>query len=150
MSATNSEINTERFNLRPLTQNEAPLLAELGADPDVVKTLVFDWSTPSKRLEIAEFWIDRNQEFGIWGVYDHQGLYGETGRMIGFCAADEPLPDVGRGPEIYYAFSRDTWGSGVGTEVVKNVIEHLLQRFDVNAVEALVLSGLNTASDRLL
>lgn len=150
MPETSSEITTKRFHLKPLTRAEAPLLANLGADPDVVKTLVFDWSTPAKRLKIANFWIDRNQEFGIWGVYDEQGLFGTPGTMIGFCAADEPLPEVGKGPEIYYAFSRETWGNGVATEVVRMVIAYLFTELKVRAVEALVLSGMNTASNRLL
>lgn len=149
--ATNSYvIDTERFTLEPLTQDEAPLLAELGADPDVVKTLKCDWSTPSKRLEIAKYWIEGSQEYGIWGVLDRQGIFGDSGRMIGFCAADEPLPLGGEGPEIYYAFSRETWGRGVGTEVASAVIEHLFQELGVAAVEALVLAGLNPASGRLL
>jgi len=51
---TNSyAMNTERLSLEPMTQAEAGQLAELGADPDVVKNLICDWSTPEKRLEIA-------------------------------------------------------------------------------------------------
>ena len=150
MPKSNCAITTDRFILNPLSLAEAPQLAELGADPDVVKTLVFDWSTSSKRLEIAKFWINRNQEFGIWGVYDQQGLFGKSGKMIGFFAADEPLHDIGKGPEIYYAFSRDTWGNGVGTEVVNRVVDHLFEQTGVEVIEALVLPGLNMASDRLL
>jgi RimJ/RimL family protein N-acetyltransferase len=145
-----TEIITDRFHLKPLSGTEAPLLAELGADPDVVKTLVFDWSTPDKRLEIAKYWIEQNQEFGIWGVYDLHGIFGITGKMIGFCAAERPLPRTGKGPEIYYAFSRESWGKGVATEVVGKLISHLFSKFNVLAVEALVLSGLNMASNRLL
>jgi RimJ/RimL family protein N-acetyltransferase len=141
---------TERFTLNPLTQSDAPLLAELGSDPDVVKPLICDWSTPSKRMKIAKYWIEGSQEYGIWGVLDRQGVFGESGQMIGFCAADEPLPLGGKGPEIYYAFSRETWGHGVGTEVVRVVIDHLFEELGVSAVEAVVLAGLNPASGRLL
>ena len=55
MTRSSYVINTERFTLEPLTQAEARLLAELGADPDVVKPLICDWSTPAKRLEIAKY-----------------------------------------------------------------------------------------------
>ena len=70
--------------------------------------------------------------------------------MIGFCGADEPLPLGGEGPEIYYAFGRETWGHGTGTEVAGAVVDHLFQKLGVCAVEALVLAGLNAASGRLL
>ena len=143
-------LDTDRFTLKPLKQEDARCLAELGADPDVVKTLVCDWSTPAKRRRIAEEWIESSQAFGIWGVFDREGGFGARGRMIGFCATSEPLPKVGRGPEIYYAFSRDTWGRGVATEVIAAVIDHLFHDRDVDAVEALVLAGLNAASHRLL
>ncbi len=141
---------TDRFTLKPLTPGDAPLLADLGSDPDVVKPLICDWSTPSKRMKIAKYWITRNQEYGIWGVLDRKGIFGEPGQMIGFCAADESLPLGGKGPEIYYAFSRETWGHGVGTEVARVVIDHLFEELGVDAVEALVLAGLNPASGRLL
>jgi RimJ/RimL family protein N-acetyltransferase len=145
-----NQIITDRFHLKPLSRAEAPLLAELGTDPDVVKTLVFDWSTPENRLEIANYWIEQNQEFGIWGVYDLGGIFGVRGKMIGFCAAEKPLPRNGKGPEIYYAFSKESWGKGVATEVVGKVVSDLFLEFNVLAGEALVLSGLNTASNRLL
>lgn len=144
------KLSTERFSLKPLTLSEAPLLAELGADPDVVKTLICDWSTRDKRLKIAKYWIEQNQKYGIWGVIDSLGIFGESGRMIGFIAADEPLPLVGKGPEFYYAYSRDTWGHGVGTEVARTVIDYLFDKLGVGAVEALVLAGLNPTSGKLL
>jgi RimJ/RimL family protein N-acetyltransferase len=150
MAATSYVIETKRFTLEPLTRRQAPLLAELGADPDVVKSLICDWSTPLKRLEIAEYWIEKNQEYGIWGVLDRYGQFGDAGRMIGFCGADEPLPLGGEGPEIYYAFGRETWGQGTGTEIAGALIDHLFQNLGVSAVEALVLAGLNAASGRLL
>lgn len=143
-------LETERFTLRPLVEADAPLLAELGADPDVVKTLIFDWSTAERRLAIAKFWIEIGQDYGIWGVFDRQGTVREAGRFLGFAAAEEPLPRGGLGPEIYYAFAQDTWGRGVATETVRAVIGHLLRDQGFTAVEALVLSGLNQASTRLV
>ncbi|MEM7123546.1 MAG: GNAT family N-acetyltransferase [Pseudomonadota bacterium] len=149
-TAPHAVLATERFDLKPLSPEDAPLLAELGADPDVVKTLICDWSTLDRRLAITHGWIERNQENGIWGVFDRDGRFGDIGQFIGFCAVDEPLEHVGHGPEVYYAFGRQTWGKGVATEVVGAVVRHLFRRGDIAAVEALVLAGLNQASCRLL
>jgi RimJ/RimL family protein N-acetyltransferase len=154
MTRSDYSLTTERFTLRPLSAADAPAMAALGADPEVVKTLVLDWSTPEKRLAIAEDWIakasgwDANG-YGMWGVFDARGLFGESGRMVGVCCADEPLPKGGEGPEIYYLFSRDTWGRGVASEVTQAVVHYLLADLGLGAVEALIDPGLNPASVRL-
>ena len=150
MKKPHKTLTTRRFTLSPLGQKDAPLLADLGADPDVVKNLICDWSKPERRLEIARYWIERNQEYGIWGVIDREDVFGVPKRFVGFFAADKPLPLGGLGPEIYYAFKKESWGKGVASEVVKSVIEHLFNDQGVKAIEALVLAGLNPASTRLL
>ena len=147
--ATHKVLETARFTLRPLGLEEAPLLADLGADPEVVKTLICDWSTAERRLAIARSWIEKHRHQGIWGVYDRAGAFGSEGRFVGFCAVDEPLPRVGRGPEVSYAFARETWGRGVASEVVAAMIDHLIGDRGAEAVEALIYPGLNPASTRL-
>jgi RimJ/RimL family protein N-acetyltransferase len=132
-----------------MTRENAPLLADLGGDPDVVKNLICDWSTVEGRLDIAHYWIE-NTRHGFWGVFDREDSFGAPDRFVGFCAADKPLPLGGLGPEIYYAFRKECWGKGVATEVVTAMIAHLFDDQGVNAVEALVLAGLNPASGRLL
>jgi RimJ/RimL family protein N-acetyltransferase len=143
-------LETSRLSLVPMDENDASMLAELGADPDVVKTLICDWSTPENRLEIAKYWIEKNQEHGIWGVFDRGRNFDVPQDFIGFFAADEPLAKGGMGPEIYYAFRREAWGKGVASEVVSKGVEHLIHDQGVSAVEALVLAGVNPASTRLL
>lgn len=150
MRKPHKTLTTKRFTLKPLDRKNASLLADLGADPDVVKNLICDWSTAERRLEIARCWIENSQEYGIWGVFDRDGTFGVPDRFVGFCAADEPLPLGGLGPEIYYAFRKESWGKGVATEVAVAVIDHLFDDQGVKAVEALVLAGVNPASSRLL
>jgi RimJ/RimL family protein N-acetyltransferase len=150
MTIIHKSLNTERFDLEPLSQEDALKLADLGSDPDVVKSLICDWSTAEHRLEIAQYWIEGGQEYGIWGIYDRDNTFDAPERFVGFFAADEPLPNVGQGPEIYYALGKQVWGKGVATEVVKTVVAHLFNDQGVDAIEALVLAGLNPASSRLL
>lgn len=147
---THATLRTDRFDLEPMVQGDALKVADLCADPDVVKSLICDWSTAENRLEIARYWIDRNQEYGIWGIYDRDDFFGAPDRFVGFLAADEPLPKGGLGPEIYYALGKRAWGKGVATEVVKTLLQHLFNDQGVRAIEALVLAGLNPASTRLL
>ncbi len=154
MASDSYVLTTERFTLRPLSATDGPAMAALGADPEVVKSLVLDWSTPEKRRAIAEDWIAKaggwdERGYGMWGVFDEGGLFGESGRMVGVCCADEPLPKGGEGPEIFYFFSRDTWGLGVASEVARAVVRYLLADLGLGAVEALIDPGLNPASVRL-
>ena len=83
MKKPHKTLTTRRFTLSPLGQKDAPLLADLGADPDVVKNLICDWSKPERRLEIARYWIERNQEYGIWGVIDREDVFGVPKRFVG-------------------------------------------------------------------
>jgi len=143
-------LETPRFNLKPLDEGNATQFAELCADPEVVKTLMSDWSTTEKRLANAKKWIGETQTHGIWGAFDRNGIFGKSGEFFGFCGVEEPLSPGGIGPSIFYAFSRLTWGHGVATEVVNTIISHQFLHKDIEAVEALVYSGLNPASSRVL
>ncbi len=150
MASVHKILETQRFTLKPLDQSNAPQFADLGADSEIVKTLMSDWSTPEKRLEIAKSWIEGSQEYGIWGVFDRDENFGESDSFIGFCGVEKPLPAVGMGPSIYYAFSRITWGFGVASEIVNAIVEYQFRVKGVGAIEALVYSGLNPASARVL
>ena len=129
-------------------------MAEVGADPEVVKTLVLDWSTPEKRLAIAAEWIAKAGNwqangYGMWGVFDREGRFGEARRLLGVCCADEPLAKGGEGPEIFYFFRRETWGQGIAGEATRAVVRYLLADLGLAAVEALIDPGLNPASIRI-
>jgi RimJ/RimL family protein N-acetyltransferase len=143
-------IRSERFDLEPLSVDSASLFAELGADTEVVKTLIGDWSTARKRLENARARIDSATNYVLWGIYDRDGAFAGGGQFIGVCAVGAPLPKIGRGPTVHYAFDQAVWGRGVGNEIVGAVIDHLFGATDVEAVEALVLPVLNPAAARLL
>ena len=143
-------IRSERFDLEPLSHDDAELFAELAADTEVVKTLVGDWSTARKRLENAHAWIAGEAKHVLWGVYDRDGDLGSAGSFIGICGIEAALPEIGRGPGLYFAFERAVWGKGAGSEVGSAVIDHLFDETGVDAIEALVYPRLNPASTRLL
>ena len=144
------DLRSQRFDLRPLTTDSAPLFAELAADTEIVKTLIGDWSTARKRLQNARAWIESASNHVIWGISDRNGDVGEAGGFIGIYGVETALPGVGKGPSIYYAFSQAVWGKGVGSEVTASVIDHLFENTNINAIEALVFPRINPASARLL
>lgn len=143
-------LRSERFELVPMKVEDAPLFAELAADTEIIKTLIGDWSTAGKRLENAQAWIAAAANHVLWGIHDRNGEFGGAGEFIGICGVEPPLPEIGKGPGLYYAFARTTWGKGVGSEIATTAIDHLFDETGVEAVEALVLPRLNPASSRLL
>lgn len=150
MVSISDSIESDRFDLRPMTHDEASLFADLAADTEVVKTLIGDWATAAKRLENARAWIGEDTNYVIWGVYDRAGAFGGSNEFIGFCGVEAPLESIGQGPSIFYAFSRHVWGQGVASEVTATVINYLFDTLGVDAIEALVFPQLNPASTRLL
>ena len=155
MNLTDFEFDTKRTFLRPLTIDDSTELAEdVFSDTEVVKTLVDDWSTITKRRRVAASWIEAAQTwgergYGIWGVYDTYGAFRAADRLIGVATAAEVLPKVGEGPEVWYAFRREAWGQGVGSEVIEAIVRFLFEIADVQAVEALYFPHINPASLRI-
>ena len=146
----NHDLHSERFDLEPLSAETAQLFAGLAADTEIIKSLIGDWSTAAKRLDNARAWIDDEHYYVIWGIHDREGKFGKRGGFVGICGVETPLPEVGKGPGIFYAVCQPVWGRGVGSEVAAAVIDHLFDNMGVDAVEALVYPHLNPASERLL
>jgi len=144
------EIHSQRFDLKPLDFDDAPLFAELAADTEIVKYLVGDWSTARKRLENARAWIGAERTPVIWGVFDRGGTIAEAGDFLGICGVETALPGMGAGPSIFYACRQQVWGQGVASEIVATVIDFLFDEAGVDAVEALVLPKINSPSARVL
>ena len=143
-------LQSERFDLHPLDADNAQPFADLAADPEVVKALVGDWSTARKRLENALDWIAEERNQVIWGVHDRNGVVDKRGAFVGIFGVELPLPEVGQGPQIFYAYRREAWGRGVASEVAASVIDALFAVPAVAAIEALVLPNVNPASVRVL
>ena len=143
-------LRSARFDLEPLNADNADLFAELAADTEIVKALVGDWSTARKRLTNARAWIASASNYVIWGIFDRNGEFAAAGECVGICGVEAPLPEIGKGPSVYYAFEQAVWGKGVGTEIAAAVIGHLFDEAGVEAVEALVYPRLNPVSSRLL
>jgi RimJ/RimL family protein N-acetyltransferase len=144
------KIQSRRFDLEPMGLEDAPLLAELAEDTEIVKYLIGDWSTARKRLDNARAWIRSEHTPVIWGVFDRDGAVGAGGEFLGICGVETTLPGIGAGPSIFYAYRQQAQGQGVASEIVATVIDFLFDEAGVDAVEALVLPSINPASARVL
>jgi RimJ/RimL family protein N-acetyltransferase len=147
-------IKTDRLILRPLLPEHVGHLEAILSEPDVVKTLLGDTSTPEAVRAYAEAWIVEPSfweahHFGYWGVFDRTGQLGVTAALVGLVGANEPHPEMGEGPEIDYFMAPHVWGKGIGSEAVRGLCDYLFGNVGLPALEALVFAELNPASVRL-
>jgi RimJ/RimL family protein N-acetyltransferase len=148
-------LDTNRLTLRPLVQRDLDWLVQIVANPEVVKTMLGDVSTPELTRSYARGWIYPDEfwnehQYGFWGVVDRDGTFGPAGRVIGVVGADVAPLEVGEGPEVYYIFAQDVWRKGVASEAVHRMFDYLFDVIGLSALEALVFSERNPGSVRLL
>lgn len=147
-------LETERFDLRPLTARRLDRLKRIVADPEVVKLLLSDVSTAEGVEAEARKWINdadhwARQGFGCWGIFDRRGTCGRAGALLGVAAAAQALPEIGEGPEVFYFLDRACWGRGVAREAVSAMCHYLFAVRQVPALEASIFAELNPGSVRL-
>jgi len=115
--STRPVLTTERLCLRPLTSADAPRLAELANDFDVVKTtggMPFPYG-----LSDAERFVRRAADADpareIHFAVDLAGE-GPVG-CVGFYPHDAP------GPELGYWLGQPFWGRGIATEMLAAIMD---------------------------
>ena len=148
------KLESARCALRPLTVDDVADLQRILSDPEVVKGLVGDISTPERLERTARGWLVPREfwkanRMGNWGIFDGGEISGTSGRLVGVAGADHPPPAVGEGPECYYFVERSAWGRGVASEVMQTICTYLFGTLDVPAVEALIFAELNPGSVRV-
>ncbi len=115
--AADGDLLTERLRLRGLDESDAPDLAAMNADPEVMRFI----ATPKpyhEALEQAKAFIAWNRENPqrFWAIEDRVrgGFHGWV-----FLATLEELDDV----ELGYRLPRASWGRGIATEASRRMVE---------------------------
>jgi RimJ/RimL family protein N-acetyltransferase len=111
---------TDRLVLRPHTEEDFEPAAAMWSDPDVVR-FVGGAVRPRRDVWTAllrgrGLWDVKG--FGYWAICERR-----SGRFLGeggFADFKRGLsPDLSLWPEAGWAFARDAWGMGIGTEAVR-------------------------------
>jgi RimJ/RimL family protein N-acetyltransferase len=117
-----SALQTQRLNLRPLAPADAPRLAELANDYDVVKMtggMPFPYTLGDAERFIrraTEADPDREAHFAV----DLAGE-GPVG-CVGFYPHETPVAHEIAAPELGYWLGRSFWGLGIATEMLAAVM----------------------------
>lgn len=146
-------LSTARLVLRPFVEEDAaPLARAIFAEPDVVKTLVGDASTPRGQQAMARLWIRGwrstwdTEGYGVWAVCLKQQDAGLINDPIGFCGFSANRDGE---PEIVYGLNPRHWGKGIATEAATAAMTYLFRATDAQGAQALILARINPTSVRV-
>lgn len=136
-------IETERMRLRMFRDSDLDGLAELFADPDVMRYVgngqPCDRAEAKKALDsIVAHW--ERHAFGRWAVEDKQ-----TGEFIGYGG----LRSLFGTPEVVYHLARRHWGKGLATEMARASLEFGFQQRNFDWIVA-VAKPANAASIQVM
>jgi RimJ/RimL family protein N-acetyltransferase len=102
-------IETERFTIRPLSEDDGEAVHEIWSDPEVMRYIP---SLPSATLDESRARLARHmaRSPGLWAVVER-----ETGELVAVCglmAVEGTGPDI----EVAYHVKQRHWNRGVATE----------------------------------
>ena len=139
------EIETERLRHRILRPEDLADLMSIVGDSEVMTYIGVDGGIALSREEAEDaltkmiaFWNQRG--FGRWAV-----LNKSTGHLIGLCG----LRLMDNTPELFYAFAKEVWGSGLATESAKACLRYGFEELGFDRIVAASRHA-NAASIRVM
>jgi len=110
--------DTERFTLRRFVEADAPLLAAMNMNPEVMRYIRPPDTDVDEAVERARAMIARQRgNYGLWRIEEKT-----TGEFLGWVALKDL--DGTEEIEVGYALRREAWGRGVATEVARELVRY--------------------------
>ena len=142
------ELRTERLLLRPLAIADAEALAEINADPEVMRyigngrPLTLE-ETEARTAKAAAHWDEHG-----WGVFAAVELKSDA--LVGWAALATPafLPEILPATEVGWRIKRDRWGRGYAPEAARAVLGFAFGELGLDRVVSCIHSA-NVASIRV-
>ncbi|WP_335986078.1 GNAT family N-acetyltransferase [Glycomyces sp. MUSA5-2] len=148
------ELKTGRLLLRPLTAADAPALAPINADPEVMRYIGEGAPRTLEQTEalcakVAAHWDDHG--WGAFAVTEQDSASGnDSGAFVGLAILATPsfLPEILPATEVGWRIARDRWGRGYAPEAARAVIGFAFAELGLERVVSCIHSE-NTASIRV-
>lgn len=126
-------LTTERLILRGYRESDAPAIAALHGDPEVIRFL-----SPTGEPEpgLADAWEHIAKHVGHWALKGYGKLAVDeraTGRFVGRVGLYNPPYDW-PGLELGWTLARDTWGKGYATEAARAVLKWGFESLGVDEI----------------
>lgn len=140
-------IETPRLLLRPMSETDAPRIAEIGGHPDVAR-MIFRATVPWP-VDVVERFLNDWRWQGRLGF--RLGICRkDTGALIGSIGVSTPaMGHVENQPDVFYFFDLKEGGRGFATEALEAFTDAVFTRFEVSSLGADVFHD-NPASMRVL
>ena len=142
---TMPEIETARLHFRQINADDLDVFWMMVSDPEVMKYLGVVAGTTLSREEtritlekMLEFWAVHG--VGRWAIVNK-----EDGKFIGICG----FRLFETTPELFYMFSKESWGKGLATEAARASLRYGFEELRVDRIIA-VTRHANTASRRVI
>ena len=141
---TDMILETERFYLREMGQDDFPALCKILKDPEVM----YAYEGAFSDEEVQE-WLDRQiSRYRKWGFGLWAAVLKETDEMIGQCGLTmQPWKDE-EVLEIGYLFCRKYWHNGYASEAAKACKRYAFEELDADEVCS-IIRDTNTASQNV-
>jgi RimJ/RimL family protein N-acetyltransferase len=144
-----TEIHTPRLILRRWHDDDLAPMAEINADPEVMRW-IDDGSVQDldRTAEAIERWEEEWDEEGF-GLFAVELL--ASGELAGFAGLSVPefLPEVLPAVEIGWRFGRQFWGQGYASEAAHAALEFALEDRGIDRVISIARVG-NDASENVM
>jgi len=139
------EMETARLRFRKINTGDFADLFLMVTDPDVMRYLGLEAGATLSREEtsvtlqkMVEFWAEHG--FGRWAVVNK-----EDGKLIGLCG----FRLLETTPELFYMFSKESWGRGLATEAAGACLRYGFEELGFEKVVAATRHA-NTKSVRVM
>ncbi|MET8681127.1 GNAT family N-acetyltransferase [Streptomyces sp. NPDC004647] len=144
-----TEIHTPRLILRRWHDDDLAPMADINADPEVMRW-IDDGSVQDldRTAEAIERWEEEWDEEGF-GLFAVELL--ASGELAGFAGLSVPefLPEVLPAVEIGWRFGRQFWGQGYASEAAHAALEFALEDRGIDRVISIARVG-NDASENVM
>jgi RimJ/RimL family protein N-acetyltransferase len=129
-------LETKRLLLRRFVMSDLDALHAFYSDPDVIKYIPDAPHTYEETREELEWFMNghpRFPELGLWAT-----IYKETGQFIGRCGLLPWTIDERSEVEVAFAFSKEYWGQGLGTEVAQAILHYGFEHLQLSRLICLI------------
>ncbi len=146
MNTSTSTVQTERLILRDLTVDDAPALAKILGDAEVMRHSVSGVLSEQATGEFIDWCRHsyRQNGFGPWAVVEKS-----SSTLAGFCGLNAERVDDADEIEIGYRLAPRFWGKGLGTEAARGALTHGFAKLRIESLIAIVEPA-NVASVKVI
>ena len=142
-------LETDRLCLRRFTAGDGGLLAELDADPAVMRFINGGRATPREEIEREILpawlaWYGRADGYGFWAAVERA-----SGAFVGWFHLRPRAAGRPREPELGYRLRVAFWGRGYATEGSRALIDRAFRELGAARVTAETMA-VNAASRRVM